>query len=86
MYKSALAFTPYLSIFTEYPSLLRMSSTAIPTSLSRSQRESIIAVGEAVAATRYTDRGKQRAFLDEKTVALVHVSFLISALLALKYY
>lgn len=66
-YKTAMLFVPYRSLFLDYPSLRSM----VPTALSRPQRESLLAIGEVVSATRYADRAKQRAFLDEKTVALV---------------
>ncbi|KAJ7318046.1 hypothetical protein DFH08DRAFT_971525 [Mycena albidolilacea] len=42
--------------------------------------DSLLAISESVAATRYPDRGKQRAFLDEKTVALEGFSTMIPAI------
>jgi hypothetical protein len=44
LYKAACAFTPYTSIFTDYPRLLNMVSTTIPTMPK--------AMVESVAATR----------------------------------
>lgn len=72
MYKSFQFYTPYLSIFLEYPTLLSMvSSSSSKTSISQSQYDAIVAIGDAVSATKYPDRSKQRSFLDTKTVALV---------------
>ena len=68
MYKDALVFTPYISLLSQYPSLFKMARATVVTA---AQRDSILAIGEAVAATHYAERAKQRAFLDEKTVALV---------------
>ncbi|KAJ7318619.1 hypothetical protein DFH08DRAFT_971357 [Mycena albidolilacea] len=42
--------------------------------------DSLLAISESVAATRYPDRVKQRAFLDEKTVALEGFSTMIPAI------
>ena len=63
-----MEFTPYLSIFDEYPKLLQH---IMPGALTANQRECILGIGEIVAATRYPDRIKQRMFLDEKTTTLV---------------
>jgi hypothetical protein len=67
LYKAACPFTPYTSIFTEYPCLLNMVSTSVPT-MPKAMVDSLLAISESVAATRYPDSVKQRAFLDEKTV------------------
>jgi hypothetical protein len=74
LYKAACAFTPYTSIFTKYPRLLNMVSTSVPT-MPKAMVDSLLAISESVAATRYLDCVKQRAFLDEKTVALVQQCF-----------
>ncbi|KAJ7309999.1 hypothetical protein DFH08DRAFT_823282 [Mycena albidolilacea] len=42
--------------------------------------DSLLAISEFVATTRYPDRVKQRAFLDEKTVALEGFSMMIPAI------
>ncbi|KAJ7318518.1 hypothetical protein DFH08DRAFT_819796 [Mycena albidolilacea] len=42
--------------------------------------DSLLAISESVTATRYPDRVKQRAFLDEKTVALEGFSTMIPAI------
>ncbi|KAJ7696124.1 hypothetical protein B0H14DRAFT_3905288 [Mycena olivaceomarginata] len=42
--------------------------------------DSLLAISESVAATRYPDRVKQHAFLDEKTVALEGFSTMIPAI------
>ncbi|KAJ7882097.1 hypothetical protein B0H13DRAFT_2344813 [Mycena leptocephala] len=47
---------------------------------SKSQVDSIIAIGDVVTATSYKDRTKQRSFLDEKTVALACLYALASSL------
>jgi hypothetical protein len=70
LYKAACTFTPYTSIFAEYPRLLNMVSTSVPT-MPKAMVDSLLAISESVTATRYPDHVKQRAFLDEKTVALV---------------
>ena len=64
-------FTPFISLFDEYPKLLQHIMPAV---LTQSQRECILGIGEIVGATRYPDRVKQRMFLDEKTTALVRFS------------
>ncbi|KAJ7675509.1 hypothetical protein B0H14DRAFT_2656444, partial [Mycena olivaceomarginata] len=46
-----------------------MVSTTVPT-MPKAMIDSLLAISESVAATQYPDRVKQRAFLDEKTVAL----------------
>jgi hypothetical protein len=74
LYKAACAFTPYTSIFTDYPRLINMVSTTVPT-MPKAMINSLLAISESVAATRYPDCVKQRAFLDEKTVALVQRCF-----------
>jgi hypothetical protein len=70
LYKAACTFTPYTSIFTEYPCLLNMVSTPTP-SMPKAMVDSLLAINNSVAATLYPDRVKQCTFLDEKTVALV---------------
>ncbi|KAJ7854249.1 hypothetical protein B0H14DRAFT_3449650 [Mycena olivaceomarginata] len=67
------------SIFTDYPRLLNMVSTTVPT-MPKAMIDSLLAISESVAATRYPDRVKQRAFLDEKTVALEGFSTMIPAI------
>ncbi|KAJ7315133.1 hypothetical protein DFH08DRAFT_820734 [Mycena albidolilacea] len=42
--------------------------------------DSLLAINDSVVATRYPDRVKQRAFLDEKTVALEGFSTMIGAI------
>lgn len=69
-YKDDYAFIPYTSIFADYPLLLNMVSTSTP-AMPKAMVDSILAIHDAVTATRYADRVKQKAFLDEKTVALV---------------
>jgi hypothetical protein len=51
-----------------------------PKRLSKSQVDSIIAIGDVVSATSYKDCTIQRSFLDEKTVALVCLYALASLL------
>jgi hypothetical protein len=70
LYKAACAFTPYTSIFTDYPRLLNMVSTPVP-SMPKAMVDSLLTINDSVAATRYPDHVKQPAFLDEKTVMLV---------------
>jgi hypothetical protein len=74
LYKTACAFTPYTSIFTKYPHLLNMVSTPTPSML-KAMVNSLLAINDSVTTTQYPDRVKQRAFLGEKTVTLVHLRY-----------
>ncbi|KAJ7736166.1 hypothetical protein B0H14DRAFT_2639025 [Mycena olivaceomarginata] len=44
-------------------------------SMPKAMVDSLLAINDSAAATRYPDRVKQRAFLDEKTVALTETVF-----------
>ncbi|KAJ7169032.1 hypothetical protein C8R46DRAFT_1218395 [Mycena filopes] len=69
-YKTDGKFTPYTSIFHDYPGLFTMVSSPALKKLNQAQYDSLLTIGESVGATRYPNRDKQRVFLDEKTTAL----------------
>ncbi|KAJ7792196.1 hypothetical protein B0H14DRAFT_2624181 [Mycena olivaceomarginata] len=56
-----------------------MVSTSTP-AMPKAMVDSILAIHDAVTATRYANRVKQKAFLDKKTVALEGFSSMIGAI------
>ncbi|KAK6987951.1 hypothetical protein R3P38DRAFT_3229831 [Favolaschia claudopus] len=72
-YKELAFYTPYTSIFSQYPSLKNMARSG----LTKGQHDAIVGVTDIVSATKYPDRAKQRTFLDQQTVTLDSFSGLL---------
>jgi hypothetical protein len=71
MYKTFQYYSPYTSLFSSYPTLRTMPPKEAPRTLSKTQADSILAIGKHIRATKYEDRTEQRHFLDEQALKLV---------------
>ena len=65
-----MEYVPFISLFDQYPSLRSFSTMPIA-SITQSQRDTILGINDAIGATKYSDRNKQRQFLDIQTHQLV---------------